>query len=305
MEALRDFNAWPKGPIHLAIGVFDGVHLGHRSLIAHLARSARQVNARAVAATFDPLPIQLLAPGAPASALSDVRDRVRLLREAGADAVVVFGFDEAFAQLSADEFVDRVRRAGEVRLIVVGPDFHFGRRAEGDVEKLRARGKRDGFAVDAVTPIEIDRAIVSSTRIRNLLLAGDVEEAARLLGRPYSIRGRVVHGAKRGRALGFPTINLALPRERLLPRDGIYAVWVEMGEGRFKAAASLGVRPTFGGGERVLEAYILDFSGELYGEEVEVAFVKRLRDERAFASPAELSAQIARDVEETKGALSR
>jgi len=258
-----------------------------------------------VAATFDPLPIQALAPGAPASALSDVSERVKLLREAGAEAVVVFRFDEAFAKLSADEFVDRVRGACDVRRIVVGPDFHFGRRAEGDVEKLRARGKRDGFVVDVVTPIEIDGAIVSSTRIRNLLLSGEVERAARLLGRPYGVRGLVVHGAKRGRALGFPTINLALPRERLLPRDGIYAMWAEMGEGRFKAAASLGVRPTFGGGERVLEAYLLDFAGELYGEEVEVSFIKRLRDEMAFASAAELSAQIARDVEETKRALSR
>jgi riboflavin kinase/FMN adenylyltransferase len=299
MEALRDFSEWPKGPVHLAIGVFDGVHLGHRALIAHLVRGAREQHAAAVAATFDPLPIQVLAPGAPASALSDISERIRLLREAGADAVVVFRFDEAFAKLSADEFVDRVRGACDIRRIVVGPDFHFGRRAEGDVEKLRSRGKRDGFSVDVMAPIEIDGAVVSSTRIRNLLLAGDVEAAARLLGRPYSIRGRVVHGAKRGRALGFPTINLALPKERLLPRDGIYAMWAEMGEGRFKAAASLGVRPTFGGGERVLEAFLLDFSGDLYGEEVEVAFVKRLRDEIAFASPAELSAQIARDVEET------
>ena len=283
--------------------MFDGVHLGHRALIAQLARGARQEGARAGAATFDPLPIQALAPGAPASALSDIADRVRLLREAGADAVVVFHFDKAFAKLSADEFVDRVREACDVRRIVVGPDFHFGHRAEGDVEKLRERGKRDGFVVDVVKPIEIDRAIVSSTRIRNLLLAGDVETAAGLLGRPYSIRGRVVHGDKRGRALGFPTINLGLPKERLLPRDGIYAMWAEMGEGRFKAAASLGVRPTFGGGERVLEAYLLDFSDEVYGEEVEVAFVKRLRDEIAFASPAELSSQIARDVEETRTVL--
>jgi len=304
VDALRDFTAWPNGPVHLAIGVFDGVHLGHRALIAHLVRGAREQQASAVAATFDPLPIQVLAPGAPASGLSDMSERVKLLREAGADAVVVFRFDEAFARLSADEFVDRVRGACDIRRIVVGPDFHFGRRAEGDCDKLRDRGKRDGFTVDVVTPIEIDGAIVSSTRIRNLLLAGNVEAAARLLGRPYTLRGRVVHGAKRGRALGFPTINLALPKERLLPRDGIYAMWAEMGEGRFKAAASLGVRPTFGGGERVLEAYLLDFSGEAYGEEVEVAFVKRLRDEIAFASPAELSAQIARDVEQTKGALS-
>ena len=279
------------------------MHLGHRALIRQLARGAAEAGARAVAATFDPLPIQVLAPGAPASALSDVRDRVELLREAGADAVVVFQFDEAFARLSADEFVDRVKGACDVRCIVVGPDFHFGRRAEGDVEKLRERGKRDGFIVDVVSPIQVDGAIVSSTRIRNVLLAGDVEAAARLLGRPYSIRGRVVHGAKRGRALGFPTINLALPKERLLPRDGIYAMWAEMGEGRFKAAASLGVRPTFGAGERVLEAYLLDFSGDVYGEEVEVAFVKRLRDEIAFASASELATQIARDVEQTQRAL--
>ncbi|HYV22913.1 MAG TPA: bifunctional riboflavin kinase/FAD synthetase [Candidatus Bathyarchaeia archaeon] len=305
MEALHDFTAWPKGPVHLAIGVFDGVHLGHRALIERLARGAREAGARAVAATFDPLPIQVLAPGAPASALSDVHDRVELLREAGADAVVIFQFDDAFARLSADEFVDRVKGACDVRRIVVGPDFHFGRRAEGDVEKLRERGKRDGFVVDVVSPIQIDGAVVSSTRVRNVLLGGDVEAAARLLGRSYGIRGRVVHGAKRGRALGFPTINLALPKERLLPRDGIYAMWAEMGEERFKAAASLGVRPTFGAGERVLEAFLLDFSGDVYGEEVEVAFVKRLRDEIAFASPAELSAQIARDVEDTRGALSR
>jgi riboflavin kinase/FMN adenylyltransferase len=303
MEAGHDFAGWPKGPVHLAIGVFDGMHLGHRALVARLARGARQEQAVAVAATFDPLPIHVLAPGAPASALSDVSDRVRLLREDGAEGVVVFHFDEAFAKISADGFLDRVQAAGDVRRIVVGPDFHFGRRAEGDVEMLRARGKRDGFEVDVVTPLQIDGAIVSSTRIRNLLLAGDVTAAARLLGRPFAIRGRVIHGAKRGRALGFPTINLALPKERLLPRDGIYAVWAEMGEGRFKAAATLGIRPAFGGGERVLEAYLLDFSGDVYGDEVEVAFVKRLRDEIAFASPAELSAQIARDVEETKSSL--
>ncbi len=304
MEAPRDFEGWPKGPIHLAIGVFDGVHLGHRAVIAQLARGARRDHSIAVAATFDPLPIHVLAPGAPASALSDISERITLLHDAGADVVVVFHFDEAFAKISADGFVDRVVAAGDIRRIVVGPDFHFGRRAEGDVQKLRARGASEGFAVDVMTPVEFDGAVVSATRIRNLLLAGGVQAAARLLGRPYGVRGRVMHGAKHGRALGFPTINLALPNERLLPRDGIYAVWAEMGEGRFKAAATLGVRPAFGGGERVLEAYLLDFSGDVYGDEVEIAFVQRLRDEIAFANPSELSAQIARDVEQTKGALS-
>ena len=283
--------------------MFDGVHVGHQALIRELKAAAKNAGATAIAATFDPLPIQVLAPGAPASALSDVGDRVRRLREAGADAVAVFHFDERFAKLEADEFIDRMREAGEVRRILVGPDFHFGHRAEGDVDKLRDRGHHEGFVCDVMPPALVDGEVVSSTRIRNLLLAGDVEAAARLLGRPYSVRGRVVHGAKRGRALGWPTINLALPRERLLPRDGIYAMWAEMGEGRFKAAASLGIRPTFGGGERVLEAFLLDFSGEVYGEEVDAAFVRRLRDEIAFASAAQLSAQIARDVEETKNAL--
>ncbi len=303
MTALGDFISWPAGPLHLAIGVFDGVHLGHGALVARLAEGARATGALPIAATFDPLPIQVLAPGAPASALSDAPQRARLLQEAGADAVVVFRFDGAFAALGAEEFVARIAKAGEVRRIVVGPDFHFGRRAEGDVAKLTLLGLRHGFTVEVVPPVERDGAVVSSTRIRNALLAGDVEFAANLLGRLYGIRGRVVRGARRGRALGFPTMNLALPRERLLPRDGIYAMWVEMGEGRFAAAASLGVRPTFGGGERVLEAHLLDFEDDVYGEDIEAAFVRRLRDELAFESPEALSTQIARDVEATREAL--
>jgi riboflavin kinase/FMN adenylyltransferase len=151
--------------------------------------------------------------------------------------------------------------------------------------------------------VKLDGEIVSSTRIRNALLAGDVEGAARLLGRHYAVNGTVVHGDKRGRALGFPTLNLAVPRERLLPRDGIYAMWATVNGQRVPAAASLGIRPTFGGGDRVLEAYLLDWSGDVYGDSVEAAFVKRLRDELRFASADELSAQIARDVEATRAAL--
>jgi riboflavin kinase/FMN adenylyltransferase len=154
-------------------------------------------------------------------------------------------------------------------------------------------------------PVKLDGEIVSSTRIRNALLAGDVENAARLLGRPYTVRGTVVHGDKRGRALGFPTMNLAVPRERLLPRDGIYAMWATVNGQRVPAAASLGIRPTFGGGDRALEAYLLDWSGDAYGDSVEAAFVKRLRDELRFASAAELSEQIAHDVEATRAALGR
>ena len=160
-----------------------------------------------------------------------------------------------------------------------------------------------GFEVVIATPVKEGGEVVSSTRIRNALLAGDVTAAARLLGRPYAVEGNVVHGAKRGRALGFPTINLAVPPQRLLPRDGIYAMTARVRDEEVAAAASLGVRPTFGGGDRALEAYLLDWKGDVYGDTIEAAFVKRLRDELRFASAEELTEQIARDVEATRAAL--
>jgi riboflavin kinase/FMN adenylyltransferase len=303
VSVLENFTGWPRGPLAIAIGVFDGVHIGHQELIRQTAARAKQQGGRALAATFDPLPIQALAPGAPPSALSAVEDRARLLHEAGADDVVVFRFTKEFAALPPEDFVRRLAEAGEVRAIFVGADFQFGRDRAGDVRTLAAAGPTYGFEVIVATPVKLDGEIVSSTRIRNALLAGDVVNAARLLGRPYSVHGTVVHGAKRGRALGFPTINLAVPPERLLPRDGIYAMSVRVRDEEVAAAASLGVRPTFGGGDRTLEAFLLDWEGNVYGDKIEAAFVKRLRDELRFASAAELSDQIARDVENTRAAL--
>jgi riboflavin kinase/FMN adenylyltransferase len=297
---LRGFEGWPRGALHLAIGVFDGVHVGHQALIRHLVDGARAASATAVAATFDPLPIQVLAPGAPPSALSDARERAELLVEAGADAVVAFPFDDAFAAMRASEFVERLRAAGDVRRIVVGEDFRFGHDREGNVAMLRSAGP---WEVDLVRPISAGGEVVSSTRIRNLLLAGRVEDAAGLLGRPYAITGRIEHGEKRGRALGYPTINVATPLERLLPRDGIYATWVTLGGDRHPAATSLGVRPTFGAGERVLESFLIDRTGDWYGQTVSTAFVRRLRDELRFASAEDLVRQIERDVAEARSAL--
>lgn len=303
MGVLRDFTGWPGGPLSIAIGVFDGVHIGHQALIGQTAARAKRDGGTALAATFDPLPIQALAPGAPPSALSDVEDRIRLLHDAGAGDVVVFAFTKEFAALDPEAFVRRLAGAGEVRQIFVGEDFQFGHDRAGSVGTLRAAGPAHGFEVVVATPVRQDGEVVSSTRIRNALLAGDVENAARMLGRAYEVRGTVVHGAKRGRALGFPTINLAVPTERLLPRDGIYAMSVRVGDTQVAAAASLGVRPTFGGGDRTLEAYLLDWEGDVYGETIEAAFIKRLRDELRFASASELSEQIARDVEDTRAAL--
>ncbi|MDE3112443.1 MAG: bifunctional riboflavin kinase/FAD synthetase [Chloroflexota bacterium] len=305
MHILRGFDDWPRGPLHLAIGVFDGVHRGHQELIGRLRKGADAQGASAIAITFDPLPVEALAPGAPPSELSEPEERADLLGAAGADAVVVLTFDRRFAETPARDFVARLLAAGDVRRIVVGRDFRFGHDREGDVTLLSVLGGARGVIVDVVPPVERDGAIVSSTRIRNLLVAGDVPAAADLLGRAYSVSGPIVHGDKRGRALGYPTINVATPPRRLLPRDGIYATWVTIAGERRAAATSLGVRPTFGHGERVLESYILDFSGDVYGHDALTTFVERIRDELRFETARELVERIAEDVEATRRALGR
>ncbi|HTJ62082.1 MAG TPA: bifunctional riboflavin kinase/FAD synthetase [Candidatus Saccharimonadales bacterium] len=289
--------------MHLAVGVFDGVHLGHQALVRGLLGGAQAAGATPLAATFDPLPAQVLAQDPPQSTLADAPERAALLMQAGARAVIVFTFDKAFSQQSAESFIKRVTSAGDVQRIVVGPDFQFGHGREGAVPALRTLGERYGFAVTVVEPIALGGAVVSSTRIRQALREGDLDTAQALLGRPYSVTGTIVRGEQRGRALGFPTINVAPPPDKLLPHDGIYATWVMLGDTRFRAASSLGVRPTFGGGPRKLEAYILDFSEEVYGQQATVAFVERLRDEIRFDSAEDLSKQIAKDVQQTRLAL--
>jgi riboflavin kinase / FMN adenylyltransferase len=289
--------------LHLAVGVFDGVHLGHQALIRGLVGGAQAAGATPVAATFDPLPAQVLAQDPPQSTLADAPERAALLEHAGARAVIVFTFDKAFSQQTAEAFIKRVTSAGDVQRIVVGPDFQFGHGREGAVPALRTLGERYGFAVTVVEPIALGGAVVSSTRIRQALREGDLDTAQALLGRPYSVTGTIVRGEQRGRALGFPTINVAPPPDKLLPHDGIYATWVILDDTRHRAASSLGVRPTFGGGPRKLEAYILDFSEEVYGQQATVAFVERLRDEIRFDSAEDLSKQIAKDVQQTRLAL--
>lgn len=281
------------------------MHLGHQALIRKLVAGARVAGATAVAATFDPLPAQVLAQDPPQSTLADGPERAELLHEAGVQDVIVFTFDTAFSQQSADGFIKRVRNAGDVRRIVVGPDFQFGHGREGAVPALQELGERYGFAVTVVEPIALGGAVVSSTRIRQALREGDLATAHALLGRPYSVTGTIVRGERRGRALGFPTINVAPPPDKLLPHDGIYATWVTFGgeRQRYRAASSLGVRPTFGGGPRKLEAYILDFDQDVYGTQATVSFVERLRDELKFGSVEELSEQIAKDVERSRRAL--
>lgn len=300
---LRGFSGWPAGAVHVALGVFDGVHLGHRALIGELVTGARAAAAGTVAATFDPLPEVAFGHPVAGSTLSTLDERVALLRAAGAGAVAVFRFDERFAEQTAHEFMAQLCAAGAVRRIVVGSDFRFGRGRDGDVDLLIAHGVRHGFAVRTIEPVRLAGEIVSSTRVRAALRGGDLELAEQLLARRYSVSGTVERGERRGRALGYPTINVSTPAEKLLPADGIYACWVDARGARHRAATSLGTRPTFGGGPRALECHLLDFTGDLYGARVTVTFVRRLRDEQRFGDAAGLIRQIAADVEATRAAL--
>jgi len=303
VTVLHDFSGWPRGPLFIAIGVFDGVHPGHQELVRQTARRAHERESTAVATTFDPLPIQVLAPGAPPFALSEVDERSRLLHEAGAEAIVVLHFDKQFAAMAPEEFIRRVSEAGQVRQVVVGADFQFGQQRAGNVRTLIEAGPRYGFEVFVAPAVRIDGEVVSSTRVRNALIAGDVASATRLLGRRYTVRGTVAGEAAHGRGLGFPTINVVVPPTRLLPRDGIYAMTLRLGQAEVAAAASVGIRPTPHGADRTLEAFLLDPAAEPHGGVVEGAFVKRLRDEVRFATPGELSEQIASDVKAAREAL--
>lgn len=300
---LHDFRGWPGGPLHLAIGVFDGVHVGHRALIQRIAEQARADGGTAIATTFDPLPVDVLAPASPPSTLTDIDERVALLGAAGADAVAVLHFTREMSLLEPTEFVRRVVDAGDVRSIVVGADFRFGHDRAGDVRLLGSLEGTHGYAFEIAAAVALDGRVVSSTRVRNALLAGHVEEAARLLERPYVISATIEAGDPHGRGLGFPAIALRTPPRRLLPRDGIYAIWVAADDRRLAAAASLGVRPTPSGEERRLDAFLLDGATDLHGTRVRAEFVKRLRDELRFETAAELASQIRTDVDETRAAL--
>lgn len=292
----------------VAIGVFDGLHLGHRAILdAGLAR-ARATDARAVVMSFDPHPDVVLAKGGfhsppPLTPLGERRERLAAM---GVDAFDVLPFTRELAALEPETFVDRYLVTPHApSALVVGEGFALGRGRSGTVERLRAIGAPRGFEVEAVPLVSLDGAPVSSTRIRAALAEGRVAEAARLLGRRYALRGTVVTGDGRGRGLGYPTANLRLHAERVLPGDGIYAVLARLGDepALLPAAMSIGMRPTFDGQLRTLEAHLLDWSGNLVGRSLTVEFVDWLRPELRFENAEALIAAIGRDVEETRKRL--
>lgn len=295
------------GPLHLAIGVFDGVHLGHRAVIDAACDAARTGGGTAVVVTFEPHPIRVLAPARAPRMLASLDHKGRILTGLGVKEVVAIRFDEDFARLEASDFVDRLLAAGRgrIRSIAVGEDWRFGARAEGGLELLRGLAGARDIAVTGVGRVEAGGERISSTRIRAAILDGHLELASSLFGRPYTVLGTVIEGRQLGRQLGFPTANLRVHSEQL-PPSGVYAVRVRLADGRrLEGVANLGLRPTVEGGEtqRRLEVHLFDFAGDLYGQELEVEFVAFLRGERKFDGVGELKAQIAVDAAQAREAL--
>lgn len=281
----------------LTIGNFDGQHRGHLALLRAVVETAAARSGTPMALTFDPHPITVLAPSVDLRLLTSMEDKLARFQEAGIEEVLFLGFNTQFAALAPEEFVFQILRDGVgVKDLFVGEHFAFGKGRAGRMADLLRLGAEAGFQVHPVPPVRVDGEIVSSTRIRQLVQAGEMGRAARFLGRPYALSGPVVGGERRGHALGWPTANLRLPPNRVIPADGVYATMALWKTRSFDSVSYIGTRPTFGPGERLLEVYLLDTQLDLYGEELRVHFVERLRGDLAFHTAEELSARIDRDV---------
>jgi riboflavin kinase/FMN adenylyltransferase len=293
----------------VTIGAYDGVHIGHRLVIERVRRVAAEQDLASAVVTFDQHPAYVVRPDSAPPVLTDLQQKLELLGDTGVDYVLVVHFDQSRSKESAEDFVREVLIGClDTRAVVVGHDFHFGYRRGGSVRLLQDMGAELGFDVTGLRLFAEgpQGEPVSSTRIRALLEAGAVSDAAALLGRPHQVRGVVTPGDRRGRTLGYPTANVAVPANVALPADGVYAGWYQRPDGlRLAAALSLGRRPTFyeDADLSLLEAYLLDFEADLYGEEARVEFVARLRGQAAFSSVTDLVEQMARDVEATRQVL--
>ncbi|MDF2775088.1 MAG: riboflavin biosynthesis protein RibF [Geminicoccaceae bacterium] len=290
----------------LTVGTFDGVHRGHRDVLDRLATRAAQLNLRSVLVTFEPHPLEVVNPAAAPLLLTVGEEKREVLAESGVDYLAVLPFTPVLARYGAEQFVTHVlRERFRMEYLLMGHDHGFGRNREGDVEVLQSLGARDGFEVEVVPPVSLgDGRPISSTAIRRAIAGGDLERATYGLGRPYALGGRVVRGASRGKGLGFPTINVALPNPRkLLPPQGVYAVRVQTPGGAHGGMLNLGPRPTFGDSVIGIEAHLFDASGDWYDAWVRVDFIARLRDTQKFESPEALVEQLHRDERAARHAL--
>ena len=297
MNVWNSLDAYPtgRGPLAATIGNFDGVHLGHQAILASVTAAAKSRSIGSILVTFDPHPLAVVAPSRRPKLLQTRRQKLEALEASGIDGVLIVPFDRELAALDGDAFFsdylgERLRFAS----VHIGRNFRFGRARGGDLRSLEEIGRAKGFSVVGVPSVEVDGETVSSSAIRALVEEGDVSRARAMLGRPFAVTGEVVRGAGRGRLLEFPTANLAVENEAL-PRRGVYVTETAVFATRFPSVTNVGVRPTFGGTTLSIETHLLDVDEDLYGERLEVRFLARLRDEKAFDGPSELADQIARD----------
>jgi len=300
MKIIHDANELKANgkKVCLAIGFFDGVHLGHQQIIRQTIADARQHNAIALVLTFDRHPNSVVAPGRVPPLIYSLPQKLRAIGSLGADHLLLVSFDKKFSEQSGETFVrGLVRDLGSIQSICVGANFIFGHKRSGDVALLKRLGSEIGFSVHGLSAVSLDGRVVSSTRIRETIRAGRVDAASQMLGRPYAIAGLVIEGEKLGRQLGFPTANLDAAG-LVLPPNGVYAGLTTLKKKCYRVALNIGFRPTMVSArpELRVEAHLLDFSGGLYGLELEIEIGEKLRDERKYASPMELQAQIARDI---------
>lgn len=294
-------RAAPGRPCAVTVGVFDGVHRGHVHIIEHVKDRARELGLASGVVTLHPDPVQVLHPEQPLYYLTSLEERIDLLEATEVDFVAPLTFTSDVAELSARDFADLLVSELQARLIFMGPDHAFGRGREGTPARLRELGGEMGFSVELLPePLRDSAGAISATAIRRALAEGDMDAVTRYLGRTYAVHGPVVHGAHRGKPLGFPTANVAVAPDRALPAFGVYVTRAYVNEVVYESVTNVGQRPTFDAGERTVETFLLGFQGELYGRLMRVEFLHRLRPEVKFASVDELVAQIRRDVEATR-----
>jgi riboflavin kinase / FMN adenylyltransferase len=304
MEIVRDLAKFrPSAPPVVALGNFDGVHLGHQAILNAAIGRARRIGGSAFALTFDPLPAKILSPANAPVLLMTPEDKVELLRRSGIDGVIVVEFTREFSEVTPRAFaVDYLLGRIGARAVVVGHSVSFGHKRQGNAAVMAELGRELGFEIEVVGPVRINGMEVSSTKVRETIAAGDMKAAAALLGRPHFAAGPVVHGRERGRKIGFPTANIQ-SRTECLPPDGVYATRLVLADGSYPSITNIGMRPTFGEPERTIEAHVFDFDRDLYGQDVRLEWVERIRAERKFNSAQELGAQIASDLKRAKEIL--
>jgi riboflavin kinase/FMN adenylyltransferase len=291
-----------RSPV-VTLGNFDGVHLGHQRIFQRVKEEASKIHGEGVVITFEPHPLKVLAPERFLPLLTPFRKKMMLIEKSGIETLLCIDFSLAFSEIPPLEFIKNILvNKVKVKKVIIGYNYHFGKGQKGDAQTLKDTGKLFDFEVEVVEPLKVAQTIVSSSKIRDLIQSGEVEEASKLLGRDYPVIGKVVEGAKRGQTLGFPTANLEISDE-LYPKAGVYAVQVVWHQERFHGLANVGLNPTFppeqaGKGKPIsLEVYILNFNRDIYGEEIQVDFIRRIRDEVRFDSPSRLIHQIQKDIQ--------